>query len=90
MADTDAKDITELKAITERLSRRLDEIKAMDSAILSALAKTKRLVKKLKLKILLPLEGLYGNGVFHLKLKGVNLKSLKTCQNLISALRGIY
>ena len=58
MADTDAKDITELKAITERLSRRLDEIKAMDSAILSALAKTKRLVKKLKLKILLPLEGL--------------------------------
>ena len=31
-----------------------------------------------------------GNGVFGLKLKGVNLESLKTCQNLISALRGIY
>ena len=26
-----------------------------------------------KLKILLSLEGLYGNGVFRLKLKGVNL-----------------
>ena len=36
MADTNATNISELKAITERLSRRLDEIKAMDSAILSA------------------------------------------------------
>ena len=39
LTDTDATNITELKAIAERLSRRLDEIKAMDSAILSALAK---------------------------------------------------
>ena len=31
------KNITELKAIGERLSRRLDEIKAMDTAILKAL-----------------------------------------------------
>ena len=37
MADTEAINITELKAIGERLSRRLDEIKAMDTAILKAL-----------------------------------------------------
>ena len=37
MADTEAVNITELKAIGERLSRRLDEIKAMDTAILKAL-----------------------------------------------------
>ena len=43
-----------------------------------------------KLKMLLPLERLYGNGVFGFKLRGVNLESLKTCQNLISALRGIF
>ena len=41
-----------------------------------------------KLKIFLQLEGLYGNGVFRLKLKDVNIESLKTCLNLISALRG--
>ena len=37
MADTEAINITELKASRERLSRRLDEIKAMDTAILKAL-----------------------------------------------------
>ena len=36
MADTEAINITELKAIAERLSRRLEEIKAMDSLILNA------------------------------------------------------
>ena len=39
MADTEAINITELKALAERLSRRLDEIKAMDSVILNALEK---------------------------------------------------
>ena len=39
LTDTDATSITELKAIEERLSRQLDEIRAMDSAILSALPK---------------------------------------------------
>ena len=39
LTDTAATNITELKALAERLSRRLDEIKAIDSAILSALAK---------------------------------------------------
>ena len=37
MADTEAINIPELKAIGECLSRRLDEIKAMDTAILKAL-----------------------------------------------------
>ena len=37
MADSEAINITELRAIGERLSRRLDEIKAMDTAILKAL-----------------------------------------------------
>ena len=37
MADTEVIDFTELKGIAERLSRRLDEIKAMDSAILNTL-----------------------------------------------------
>ena len=37
MADTEAINITELNAIGELLSRRLDEIKAMDTAILKAL-----------------------------------------------------
>ena len=37
MADTEVFNSTELKAIAERLSRRLDEIKAMDSRILNAL-----------------------------------------------------
>ena len=40
----------------------------------------------IKLQMSLPLEGLDGNGVFQLKLTGVNLESLKTCLNLISAL----
>ena len=39
MAETEAINITELKAIAERLLRRSDEIKAMDSAILNALEK---------------------------------------------------
>ena len=39
MADTEVINNTELKAIAERLSRRLDEIKAMDSTILNALEK---------------------------------------------------
>ena len=39
LTDTDTTNITELRAIAEGLSRWLDEIKAMDSAILSALAK---------------------------------------------------
>ena len=37
MADTEVFNSTELKAIAERLSRRLDEIKAIDSRILNAL-----------------------------------------------------
>ena len=37
MAETEAINITELKANGERLSRRLDEIKAMDTAILKVL-----------------------------------------------------
>ena len=37
MAETEAINITQLKAIGERLSRRLDEIKAMDTAILKVL-----------------------------------------------------
>ena len=37
MAEAEAINITELKAIGERLSRRLDEIKAMDTAILKVL-----------------------------------------------------
>ena len=37
LADTEVFNSTELKAIAERLSRRLDEIKAMDSRILNAL-----------------------------------------------------
>ena len=39
MADTEVINNTELKAIAERLSRRLDEIKAMDCTILNALWK---------------------------------------------------
>lgn len=39
MAETEAINITELKAIAERLLRRSDEIKAMDSAILNTLEK---------------------------------------------------
>ena len=39
MADTEVINNTELKAIAERLSRRLDEIKAMDCTILNALGK---------------------------------------------------
>ena len=39
MAETEAINITELKAIAERLLRRSDEVKAMDSAILNALEK---------------------------------------------------
>ena len=39
MAETEAINITELKAIAERLLRRSDEIMAMDSAILNALEK---------------------------------------------------
>ena len=41
LTDTDATNITELRAIAEGLWRWLDEIKAMDPAILSALAKDK-------------------------------------------------
>ena len=37
MADTEVIDFTELKAIAERLSRRLDEIKATDSTFLNTL-----------------------------------------------------
>ena len=39
MADTEVLNHTELKAIAERLSKRLAEIKAMDSTILNALGK---------------------------------------------------
>ena len=39
MADTEVTNNTELKVIAERLSRRLDEIKAMDSTILNSLGK---------------------------------------------------
>ena len=39
MTDTEVRNNTELKAIAERLSRRLEEIKTMDSAILNALGK---------------------------------------------------
>ena len=42
MADTEVINNTELKAIAERLSRRLDEIKAMDCTILNALWKGRR------------------------------------------------
>ena len=43
MADTEVINNTELKAIAERLSRRLDEIKAMDCTILKALGKDKEI-----------------------------------------------
>ena len=43
MAATEAVNNTELKAIAERLSRRLDEIKAMDSASLNALGKVEEI-----------------------------------------------
>ena len=46
MADTEVINTTEVKAIAERLSRRLDEIKAMDSAILHALAKDQQINKE--------------------------------------------
>ena len=39
MEDTDTPNLTELKAITERLARRLNEISCMDSKITSALDK---------------------------------------------------
>ena len=39
LIDTEVTNNTELTAIAERLSRRLEEIKAMDSAILKALGK---------------------------------------------------
>ena len=42
MADTEVINNTELKAIAERLSRRLDEIKAMDCTILNTPWKGRR------------------------------------------------
>ena len=47
MADTEVIDFTELKAIAERLSRRLDEIKAMDSAILNTLWKDREISEEI-------------------------------------------
>ena len=47
MADTEVIDFTELKAIAERLSRRLDEIKAMDSAILNTLGKDREISEEI-------------------------------------------
>lgn len=44
MADTDTPNITELKAITERLTRRLDEISLMDNKIISALDKEEEII----------------------------------------------
>ena len=43
MAETEAINITELKAIGERLSERLDEIKAMDTAILKVLERVEEI-----------------------------------------------
>ena len=47
MADTEVIDFTELKAIAERLSRRLGEIKAMDSAILNTLGKDREISEEI-------------------------------------------
>ena len=47
MADTEVIDFTELKAIAERFSRRLDEIKAMDSAILNTLGKDREISEEI-------------------------------------------
>ena len=46
MADTELINTTELKEIAERLSRRLDQIKAMDSTILHALGKDEEISKE--------------------------------------------
>ena len=46
MADTEAINITELKAIGERLSRWFDEIKVMDTAILKALETDEEISKE--------------------------------------------
>ena len=47
MTDTEVTSNTELKAIAERLSRRLEEIKAMDSAILNALGKEEEISEEM-------------------------------------------
>ena len=44
MADTDTPNMTELKAITERLTRRLDEISLMDNKIINALDKEEEVI----------------------------------------------
>lgn len=46
MADTDTPNVTELKAITERLTRRLHEISLMDNKIISALDKEEEITRE--------------------------------------------
>ena len=52
MADTETINITELKAIGERLSRRFDEIKSVDTAILKALETDEEISEEIDQKLM--------------------------------------
>ena len=61
MADTDTPNITELKAITERLTRRLDKISLMDNKIISALDKEEEIIHETDEALTFPDNILYWN-----------------------------